>query len=90
MEAARPPQIAAVVMSAYGLTPRECEVAQQVISGASTVEASAALRILPYTLQDHLKSIFDKVGVRSRGECAKEVFDRHYAASAPLGAPVRG
>jgi DNA-binding CsgD family transcriptional regulator len=80
LEAARPPQLTAVVMSAYGLTPREREVAQQVVSGASTAEASAALHISPYTLQDHLKSIFDKVGVRSRGELTKAVFDRHYTA----------
>ena len=90
LEAARPPELAAVVMSAYGLTARERDVAQQVISGASTAEAAAALHISPYTLQDHLKSIFDKVGVRSRAELAKEVFDRHYAAAAPLGgAPGR-
>ena len=81
VEAARPPQLAAVVMNAYGLTARERDVAQQVISGASTAAASAALHISPYTLQDHLKSIFDKVGVRSRAELTKEVFDRHYAAA---------
>ncbi|HSJ73325.1 MAG TPA: helix-turn-helix transcriptional regulator, partial [Miltoncostaeaceae bacterium] len=79
VEAARPAQLAAVVMSAYGLTPRERDVAQQVVSGASTAEAAAALHISPYTLQDHLKSIFDKVGVRSRAELTKAVFDRHYA-----------
>jgi DNA-binding CsgD family transcriptional regulator len=75
---ARPPRLAEVVMSGYGLTAREREVAQLVISGASTAEASAALHISPYTLQDHLKSIFDKVGVRSRGELTSTVFERHY------------
>jgi DNA-binding CsgD family transcriptional regulator len=89
LEAARPPQLTAVVMSAYGLTARERDVAQQVISGASTAEASAALHISPYTLQDHLKSIFDKVGVRSRAELTKEVFDRHYAAAGRLGGGPR-
>lgn len=85
IEPARPPELAAVVMSAYGLTARERDVAQQVVSGASTAEAAAALHISPYTLQDHLKSIFDKVGVRSRGDLSKAVFDRHYAPRAPLG-----
>ena len=89
---ARPPQMAAVVMSAYGLSPRERDVAQLVISGASTAEASAALHISPYTLQDHLKSIFDKVGVRSRGELTAQVFDRHYRPPRPFGrrAPPAG
>jgi DNA-binding CsgD family transcriptional regulator len=75
---ARPPRLAEVVMSAYGLTARERQVAQLVISGASTAEASAALHISPYTLQDHLKSVFDKVGVRSRGELTSTVFERHH------------
>lgn len=35
---------------------------------ASTAEAAGVLLISPCTLQDHLESIFDKVGVRSRAE----------------------
>ena len=87
LEPARPPRLAEVVMSAYGLSARERQVAQLVISGASTAEASTALRISPYTLQDHLKSIFDKVGVRSRGELTAQVFERHYKSARPLGRP---
>jgi DNA-binding CsgD family transcriptional regulator len=78
IEPARAPQLAPVLMSAYGLSARERDVAQQIISGATTAEACAALHISPYTLQDHLKSIFDRVGVRSRGELTLQLFDRHY------------
>jgi DNA-binding CsgD family transcriptional regulator len=60
------------------LSARERDVAQQIVSGATTAEACAALHISPYTLQDHLKSIFDRVGVRSRGELTLQLFDRHY------------
>ncbi|HTI34067.1 MAG TPA: helix-turn-helix transcriptional regulator [Miltoncostaea sp.] len=81
LDAARRPEMAEVVMRAYGLSVRERDVAQRVIAGASTAEVAADLHISPWTVQDHLKSVFDKVGVRSRGELAKQVFDRHYAPS---------
>jgi len=79
MSLARPPELAPVVLAAHGLSPREREVARQIVSGASTAEACAALHISPYTLQDHLTAIFDKVGVRSRGELTTAVLHRYVA-----------
>ena len=66
------------MLRAYGLSSRENEVARLVLLGRSTPEISAALFVSPNTVQDHLKSIFDKVGVRSRKELVGHIFFEHY------------
>lgn len=76
---ATPHDVAPVVALAYGLTGRETRVAMQCIQGRSTKEISKALSMSAYTVQDHLKSIFDKTGVRTRGELVGQIFLDHYA-----------
>lgn len=66
VERATPHATAAILLAAYGLTGREREIARHVIRGASTKAISATLHISTNTVQDHLKSVFDKTGVRSR------------------------
>ncbi|QDY75535.1 helix-turn-helix transcriptional regulator [Streptomyces qinzhouensis] len=73
-----PRELTAIVLDAYGLTPREREVAQQVLLGRSTAEMSAKLHIAGYTVQDHLRKVFDKAGVRSRRDFTGELFQRCY------------
>ena len=53
-------------LSAHGLSPREGDVATLVLRGTSTTVISATLHISEHTVQDHLKAVFDKIGVRSR------------------------
>lgn len=67
---ARPGTVLPILAAAYGLTGREQEVVRGVFAGQSTKEIAARLHISAYTVQDHLKAIFSKVGVTSRGELA--------------------
>jgi DNA-binding CsgD family transcriptional regulator len=67
-----------VIGQAYGLTAREAEVMQLLLQGRSTREIAAALYISPYTVQEHCRAIFDKVGVRSRRELVGRVFYQQY------------
>jgi DNA-binding CsgD family transcriptional regulator len=77
-EEARPAEIAPLIVDAYGLSRREGQITQLVLRGLSTAEVSDELHITPNTVRDHFKSIFDKVGVRSRRELVGQVFAQHY------------
>lgn len=57
-----------LLLAAYGATAREQEVCVEVLSGRSTAEIADRLSISRHTVQDHLKALFAKLGVRSRGE----------------------
>lgn len=71
-------EVASLVALAYGLSERECHLARLCMQGQSTKQMALSLGVSPYTIQDHLKSIFDKTGVRSRGELVGQVFLEHY------------
>jgi DNA-binding CsgD family transcriptional regulator len=73
IEAAHPSRTAPLVLRSLGLTPRESEVALLVLRGASTNTIGAELHLSAYTVKDHLKSIFDKAGVRSRRDLMAQV-----------------
>jgi DNA-binding CsgD family transcriptional regulator len=68
IEPANGDQLIGLLLTAYGLTSRERDICGEVIAGRSTSDIAGHLFISTNTVQDHLKSVFAKVGVRSRGE----------------------
>ncbi|MBI5106057.1 MAG: helix-turn-helix transcriptional regulator [Solirubrobacterales bacterium] len=63
---ATPRELLPLVLASYGLSPGEREVVDLALDGCSTKAMAAELHISPHTVQDRLKGVFDKVGVRSR------------------------
>jgi DNA-binding CsgD family transcriptional regulator len=79
IEAARPHQLAPLLADLYGLTEREREVTRLVACGLPTDAIAARLYLSPWTVQDHLKAIFEKVGVTTRGELVARLFFQQQA-----------
>lgn len=75
---AQPGELAALILEAYPFTARERQITQLVLLGRSTAEMAAALKVSTHTVQDHLKTVFEKTGVRSRRDLVADVFFQHY------------
>lgn len=60
--------------SGYLLSPRETEIVELVARGCSTRQIAARLFISENTIQDHLKHIFEKVGVHSRRALVERLY----------------
>lgn len=97
VEGAHPARITPLLMTAYGLTEREQEVTRMVLQGDSTTQIAESMVVSPHTVQQHLKSIFEKTGVRSRRDLVGKVFFSHYEPRLRdnedrvlRGKPVRG
>ena len=71
---AGPKEVLRLSAIGYGLSPREQEVVDLIVRGASTRRISQALYISENTVKDHLKNIFGKVGVRDRRALVKQLY----------------
>ncbi len=72
IEEAKPSEIAPLIIHAYGLSPREARVTRLILHGLSTKEIAAEIHLSPYTVQDHLKVIFEKSACARGGNSSPE------------------
>jgi DNA-binding NarL/FixJ family response regulator len=78
IEPAKASEVAPLIVEAYELTPRELDVTRALARGLTTNEIAAELHLSRFTVQDHLKAVYEKVGVSSRGELVAKMFADHY------------
>jgi DNA-binding CsgD family transcriptional regulator len=78
VEPAKSGEIAPVIVEAYALSPRERDVVRGLARGMSTAEIAGELYLSAHTVRDYVKSVFEKVGVSSRGELVAKLFAEHY------------
>jgi DNA-binding CsgD family transcriptional regulator len=79
IEPAKASDVAPLIVEAYELTQRELDVTRAIARGLKTGEIAAELHLSPHTVRDHVKAVFEKTGVSSRGELVHKVFAEHYA-----------
>jgi DNA-binding CsgD family transcriptional regulator len=78
IEPAKAADVAPLIVEAYGLRPRELDVTRLIARGLGTSQIAAELHLSPHTVRDHVKAVFEKVGVSSRGELVAKMFADHY------------
>lgn len=74
IEPARADDLVQIQIESYGLTDRETDIVLLLCRGLSAKEIAADLHISPHTVRDHVKAIYDKAGVSSRGELVATLF----------------
>lgn len=82
LEPTRAEEMAPLLLAAYVLTERERSIAQRVLRGMSSKVIARELSVSPLTVQQHLKAVFEKVGVHSRGELIARVMVEHKSTTA--------
>jgi DNA-binding CsgD family transcriptional regulator len=78
IEPASGSQSAILRLEVHGVTAREREVATLLARGLGNGDIATALVLSPHTVQDHIKSLFEKLEVGSRQELVARVFLDEY------------
>jgi len=69
-----PEEVARLNVVSYGLTDREAEIVRLAARGSSTKQISGTLYISEHTVNNHLRSIFEKVDVNSRRQMVQRLY----------------
>ncbi|QIB65432.1 helix-turn-helix transcriptional regulator [Kineobactrum salinum] len=69
-----PPTLGEVLRGRHDLTPRECDVVEQVAKGFSNAGTASALGISIRTVENHLRAVYDKLGVNSRTQLISRIY----------------
>jgi DNA-binding CsgD family transcriptional regulator len=88
LERAPSPQSTAIRLEVHGVTPREREIATLLAQGLSNPEIATRLVLSPYTVQDHIKNLFEKTEVSSRQELVARVFLDEYLPQLAAAKPT--
>jgi DNA-binding CsgD family transcriptional regulator len=87
VDRARPAEVSAMLVDAYGLTPRQRDVLGRLLLGRPMTHLAHSLGISEHTAQDHRKAIYRRMGVSSRSELAAllqfEQYDRRVWGDIP-------
>jgi DNA-binding CsgD family transcriptional regulator len=70
LEEPEPGELVSLILTSHGVTGAQTRVVSLVLRGYSTKQIVGQLAISQYTVQEHLRAVFDKLGVRSRQELA--------------------
>lgn len=84
VEPTSPLALAPLIVAGFAFTPRESEVTQRLLVGLARKSIASELSISLHTVNDHIKSVFDKTGASSAGELRAQLFLQTRAAS-PTG-----
>ncbi|WP_405066883.1 LuxR C-terminal-related transcriptional regulator [Kribbella sp. NBC_01510] len=68
IEPVTPAQLGSFLLDVHGLTPAQQRVTELLLQGFSTRQIVERLCLSPYTVQEHVRAAYDKVGVGSRRE----------------------
>ncbi len=88
LERATGARSATVRLEAFGATAREREIATLLARGLSRAEMAEALVVSPYTIEDHVKSLYEKLGVSSRQQLVARVFLDEYLPEVERRTPL--